>query len=135
MSDDSTAQNWFEVANLDEVASPALLIYPQRALGVPGKTLVAGGTPTFPFHARRPGVECSPGTCVLWDFGYSSRFPDLDFLQAALVLTRVISKPGARRLCLDLGQKAIASENPPPRVQFLNTQDPQMRDFASRDFS
>ena len=46
--------------------------------------------------------------------------PDLPFAPAALVLTRVISKPGQNRLCLDLGHKAIAAENPPPRVQFLD---------------
>jgi D-serine deaminase-like pyridoxal phosphate-dependent protein len=39
------------------------------------------------------------------------------------VLTRVISKPGPRRLCLDLGHKAIASEMPHPRVIFLNLED------------
>jgi D-serine deaminase-like pyridoxal phosphate-dependent protein len=38
-------------------------------------------------------------------------------------LTRVVSKPGANRLCLDLGHKAIASENPQPRVQLLNLPD------------
>jgi D-threonine aldolase len=91
-----------------------------QTLGLPVTTTVAGGTPTFPFHARRPDVECSPGTCVLWDMAYSSRLGDLDFLHAALVLTRVVSKPGQARLCLDLGHKAIASENPPPRVYFLN---------------
>ncbi len=91
-----------------------------QKLGLPVKTVVAGGTPTFPFHARRPDVEPSPGTCVLWDLGYSSRFSDLDFLHAALVLTRVVSKPDKHRLCLDLGHKAIASESPMPRVQFLN---------------
>jgi D-serine deaminase-like pyridoxal phosphate-dependent protein len=91
----------------------------QRAgLAVP--TVVAGGTPTFAIHAQRPDVECSPGTCVLWDHGYGSRLLDLEFLNAALVLTRVVSKPGHRRLCLDLGHKSIASENPHPRVHFLN---------------
>jgi D-serine deaminase-like pyridoxal phosphate-dependent protein len=78
--------------------------------------IVAGGTPTFPIHASRAGVTCSPGTCVYWDAGYGSALDDLDFLQAALVLTRVVSRPGARRVCLDLGHKAIASENPHPRV-------------------
>lgn len=90
---------------------------------LPVPRIVAGGTPTFPIHARRPGVECSPGTCVLWDFGYGNSYTDLDFLQAALVLTRVISKPGSNRLCLDLGHKAIAAEKPHPRVQFLNLPD------------
>jgi len=88
------------------------------ASGLPVPRVVAGGTPTFPLHARRPEVECSPGTCVFWDAGYASKLPDLDFLVAAVVLTRVISKPGGGRLCLDLGHKAIAAENAPPRVQF-----------------
>jgi len=91
--------------------------------GLPVPRTVAGGTPTFPIHARLPDVECSPGTCVFWDAGYATKLPDLDFLPAALVLTRVVSKPGANRLCLDLGHKAIASENPHPRVQFLNLPD------------
>lgn len=80
--------------------------------------VVAGGTPTFPIHARRPDVECSPGTCVLWDAGYAQNLPDLDFLHAAVLLTRVISRPGSNRLCLDLGHKAVASEMPHPRVIF-----------------
>jgi D-serine deaminase-like pyridoxal phosphate-dependent protein len=86
--------------------------------GLPVPRVVAGGTPTFPIHARRGDVECSPGTCVFWDWGYSTRLPDLEFLHATLVLTRVVSKPGGHRLCLDLGHKAIASENPHPRVHF-----------------
>jgi D-threonine aldolase len=88
--------------------------------GIKVPRVVAGGTPTFPIHARNESVECSPGTCVLWDQNYSSKFLDMDFLHAALVLTRVVSKPGANRLCVDLGHKAIASENPQPRVYFLN---------------
>ena len=91
-----------------------------RTLGLPVPTLITSGTPTFPVHARRADVECSPGTCVLWDYGYSSQLLDLDFLHAALVFTRIVSKPAPGRLCLDLGHKAIASENPQPRVHFLN---------------
>ena len=81
--------------------------------------VVAGGTPTFPFHARNEAVECSPGTCVLWDHGYGTHFPDLNFLLATLVLTRVVSKPSGSRLCLDLGHKSIASEGPHPRVHLF----------------
>jgi D-serine deaminase-like pyridoxal phosphate-dependent protein len=47
----------------------------------------------------------------------------MPFLTAAVVLTRVVSKPGPNRLCLDLGHKSIASEMAPPRVQFLNLED------------
>jgi D-serine deaminase-like pyridoxal phosphate-dependent protein len=82
--------------------------------------VVAGGSPTFPFHATRSGVECSPGTTVFWDSGYGNKLRDLEFLPAALVLTRVVSKPGPNLLCLDLGHKALGSEMPHPRVQFLN---------------
>lgn len=91
--------------------------------GLPVPRLVVGGTPTFPIHARRDGVECSPGTCLFWDSGYATKLPDMDFLTAALVFTRVISKPGGNRLCLDLGHKAIAAENPHPRVELLNLPD------------
>lgn len=82
------------------------------------RRLVAGGTPTFPMHAQRQGVECSPGTCVLWDAGYAKNLPDMTFIQAAWLLTRVISRPVANRICLDLGHKSVASEMPHPRVVF-----------------
>jgi D-serine deaminase-like pyridoxal phosphate-dependent protein len=85
--------------------------------GFPVPGVVAGGTPTFPIHAQRP-VECSPGTCVLWDAGYGRKMPDLSFEPAALLFTRVISRPAPDRLCLDLGHKAVASEMPHPRVVF-----------------
>jgi D-serine deaminase-like pyridoxal phosphate-dependent protein len=77
--------------------------------------VVVGGTPTFPVYAALniPGLECSPGTLVLHDNGYGSRFRDLTgFLPAALVLTRVISRPTPTRVTFDLGYKAVASDPP-----------------------
>ena len=110
--------------NCDAAFAPAIALRDELTrAGLPGPRVVAGGTPTFPIHARRADVECSPGTCVFWDFGYATKIPDMDFLPAALVLTRVVSKPGANRLCLDLGHKAIASENPHPRVHLLELPD------------
>ncbi len=91
--------------------------------GLPVPVVVSGGSPTFPTHAKRPGIECSPGTLVLSDLGTARNFPDLDFLPAALVLSRVVSRPGGQRLCVDLGHKAVAAENPHPRVAFLNLPD------------
>ncbi len=94
------------------------------ARGLPVPALVASGSPTFPFHAEATdGRECSPGTTVLWDAGYAEKHADLPFEPAAFVLTRVISKPCAGRLTLDLGHKAIASENPHPRVHLLELPD------------
>ena len=86
--------------------------------GIRPEELVCGGTPAFPIHAKHPERTLSPGTVLLWDRGYSSTFLDLDFLHAAVLLTRVVSRPGQQKLCLDLGHKAVASEMPPPRVYF-----------------
>jgi D-serine deaminase-like pyridoxal phosphate-dependent protein len=83
--------------------------------GLPVPRLVLGGTPTFPVYARMnlPGLECSPGTCFVNDHGYGTRFADLgDFTPAALLLTRVISRPTPTRVTLDLGYKAVASDPP-----------------------
>jgi D-serine deaminase-like pyridoxal phosphate-dependent protein len=93
------------------------------AAGLPVPRVVAGGTPTFPIHARHTDRECSPGTCAFWDIGYSTKFPDLDFLHSALLLTRVVSKPTADRLCLDLGYKAVSPDNPQQRVVLLDLPD------------
>ena len=91
---------------------------------LPVPRIVAGGSPTFSVHALRPDVELSPGTYVFWDAGYQTAFPDLPFEPAALVFTRVISKPSRNRICLDLGHKAIASENPlSHRVKILGHED------------
>lgn len=112
--------------NCDAAFAPVLKFRDElRAAGLAVPRLVAGGTPTFPLHAKRADVECSPGTCVFWDFGYADQLPDMDFLVAALVLTRVVSKPGGNRLCLDLGHKAVASENPHPRVRLPGLEDAQ----------
>lgn len=93
--------------------------------GLPVPRIIAGGTPTFPMHARRGEVECSPGTTVLHDAGYGTKVPDLPFTQAAILLTRVISKPTATRICLDLGHKAVAAEMPHPRAIFPTIADAQ----------
>lgn len=99
---------------IDEVQPPAV---------------VGGGSPTFGLHAEFQNWECSPGTTTFWDAGYAESYPDLDYEIAGAVLTRVVSKPSANRLCLDLGHKAIAAENPlerrvrlpglPADVQFI----------------
>jgi len=95
----------------------------KRGMAVP--RLVLGGTPTFPIHAELdvPGVECSPGTIVLHDDSYLARYPDLNFVPAALLLTRVISHPRPGRVCLDLGHKAVAADPAGPRARLLDLDD------------
>ncbi len=86
--------------------------------------IVAGGSPTFPIHAKNKRVECSPGTFVFWDKGYQESMLEQPFEMAALVISRVISLPEPHKICLDLGHKSIASENQlSHRVFFLNATD------------
>lgn len=97
------------------VVEPFLADLKDAGIEVP--LIVGGGSPTFPWHARLAGAmgyryECSPGTTLLWDAGYGTNHPDLGFQVAAALLTRVLSKPGNGRLCLELGHKAVSGENP-----------------------
>lgn len=79
--------------------------------------IVAGGTGSFPIFAQKHDstLELSPGTCVFHDAGYGAIFPDLKFTPAALLLTRIISRPTVNRITLDLGYKAVASDPPAGR--------------------
>lgn len=105
-------------AAYEQVAALAEAI---TAKGLPKPQIVAGGSPTFPIHAKRKEVDCSPGTFVFWDWGYQQHLQEQSYHHAALVLARVISHPGDQLLCLDLGHKSVAAENPlSRRVHFLN---------------
>jgi D-serine deaminase-like pyridoxal phosphate-dependent protein len=87
------------------------------------KRPACGGTPTFPVHARGIDRDCCPGTSVFWDASYAGKFRDLEFEFAALLLGRVVSKPGENRLCIDLGYKSVSPDNPTVRVELLDVPD------------
>ena len=78
--------------------------------------IIAGGSPTFFPHSLRGDVFLSPGTTLLWDAGYSKIWEESPFLIAAVLATRIISKPAKNILCFDLGHKAMAPEMPLPRA-------------------
>lgn len=89
--------------------------------GLAEPIIIAGGSPTFPIHARREKIECSPGTFIYWDAGYQQGLAEQPFLPAALVISRVISHPGENLICTDLGHKSVAAEKElNNRVVFLN---------------
>jgi len=104
-------------AKVEELKTKIELIA-QRTLQV-----VVGGSPSFPTHIKRKGVQFSPGTFVFWDWGYKHIVPDEPFEYAALVITRIISIIDEKTICTDLGHKSVAAENPLPRVHFLNAPD------------
>jgi D-serine deaminase-like pyridoxal phosphate-dependent protein len=93
-------------------------------MGIPVPNVIVGGSPTFPIHAKRENVECSPGTFVYWDKGYLDQCPEQNFVPAAVLVTRIISLPSPTKICTDLGHKSVAAENEiTRRVFFLNAPD------------
>lgn len=112
------------VAKVDAAFAPVWRLREELvAAGIPVPLMVASGTPTTPILAARGDVEVGAGTTVLWDCGQPTASPDLDFLNAAALLARVVSRPTADRLCIDLGHKAVASEMPHPRVRIFGLED------------
>jgi D-serine deaminase-like pyridoxal phosphate-dependent protein len=92
-----------------------------ETLGCPEPVIIAGGSPTFPIHAKREKIECSPGTFVYWDRGYQLAFEEQPFLIGALLVTRIVSLPEDNLLCIDCGHKSVAAENIlDKRIYFLN---------------
>ncbi|MBS1528517.1 MAG: D-TA family PLP-dependent enzyme [Bacteroidetes bacterium] len=97
------------------------------AEGFPEPVIVAGGSPTFPIHAKRKRIECSPGTFIYWDRGYSLTCAEQPFLPAALVISRVISLPDSTKICLDVGHKSVSAENElGKRIWFINAPELKM---------
>lgn len=83
--------------------------------------LVVGGTPSFLVHRTNNRFVCSPGTFVFFDIGYSNLYPENTFNMAVQIISRVISKPTSSTICIDLGHKSVAAENPiENRVRFLD---------------
>jgi D-serine deaminase-like pyridoxal phosphate-dependent protein len=102
-------------AGVREFLAPVLDFQAQaEARGLPVPRLVCGGTPSFPVYAAMtdlPTIECSPGTFVLHDAGYGPKYPDLaEITPAAVMITRVVSRPTSNRVTLDLGTKAVAAD-------------------------
>lgn len=111
-------------AECDAAFQPVLQLRDQLRERGQEPVIVAGGSPTFPIHAKRPDVECSPGTFIYWDNGYGTALAEQPFQPAALVVGRVISQPDATKLCIDIGHKSIAAESDLAyRITFLNAPD------------
>lgn len=102
-------------ASVDAMWSKVMeLVAAIKTKGLPLPRIVCGGTGSFPVYAEKtdPLIELSPGTLVFNDMGYTRMFPDLDFPPATVLLTRVVSRPAPDRMTLDVGNKAVASDQP-----------------------
>lgn len=83
--------------------------------------LVVSGTPSFLVHHKNHLFTCSPGTFIFFDAGYAALFPENTFEFGVEIIARIISKPTDSTICLDLGHKSVAAENPiDNRVRFID---------------
>jgi D-serine deaminase-like pyridoxal phosphate-dependent protein len=109
---------------VDETA-PAVFSL-QKRLNKKGKNcriMVLGSTPSMPCYAEYEGIYVSPGTSFITDYGYYSLFLDLDFVPAAAILSRVISRRDPGMFTLDLGYKSIAADPKGSRGIILGFED------------
>lgn len=106
-----------DVEQRNEAAADSFSVIQQKIKTIQQKLnyelkIVAGGSNTFPFYAKQENVECSPGTFVFWDGNYGKNLPEQKFKPAAVLVGTIISKPTKSTFCIDIGYKAVASENP-----------------------
>lgn len=86
--------------------------------GTPGLTAAIAHQALGAFHSPEIGRvhRVSAGTVVLHDAGYEAIVPELGLTPAAVVMSRVISRPMSGRITLDAGSKSIAAEVGDPCV-------------------
>ena len=106
----------------DAAFAPVMsLVQDLEQAGYPRPEIITAGSPAFTSASLRPEVFCSPGTTLLWDYGYAHLVEEARMRWAAVLLCRVVSKPAPGLVTVDLGHKAVAAENPlPQRIHFLN---------------
>jgi D-serine deaminase-like pyridoxal phosphate-dependent protein len=89
-----------------------------EAAGVAAECVITAGTPAFPcslsyegFRAARFNHQVSPGTLVFNDMNSLSQLPpDWGYRPAALVLSRVVSRPKPNIVTCDAGHKTVSAD-------------------------
>jgi D-serine deaminase-like pyridoxal phosphate-dependent protein len=87
-----------------------------RAENIPVKEVITAGTPAFPFTLSYPGFQnsafvhrASPGTVVYCDATAAEQLPDeFGYIPAALILSRVVSRPANGIVTCDAGHKTLS---------------------------
>ena len=97
--------------------------------------MITSGTPAFPYALSFAGFQkldravhrISPGTVVFHDTFTDDLMDDVDLQPAALLFTRVISRPRDGRVTCDAGSKSIAAEAGDPCAVVLGHADLEAR--------
>ncbi len=98
-----------------------------EADGIAVPEVITAGTLTFPCSLSFAGFQdrsfrhtCSPGTIVYSDLSSLSKLPEeYGFRPAAVVLSRVISRPTGTTITLDAGHKAVSVDSGVPSCLVL----------------
>ena len=103
--------------NRSPVSGQPFAGFPRRlvASGLTVPRIVAGGTPSFSLHAqaRRSGGRAESRARAFSTMPVIPKaYRDFKFQPAALLFTRVVSRPTADRVTVDLGTKSVASDPP-----------------------
>jgi D-serine deaminase-like pyridoxal phosphate-dependent protein len=107
------------------------LVHDLLANGLAVPEIITSGTPTFrlamdyPDFAAMSGTvhRVSPGTVVLHDQRSEEENPDLDLFPAALLFTRVVSRPSAGLVTCDAGAKSLSADAGDPAAFVLGRPD------------
>ena len=95
-----------------------------RRIGLPVAIVSCGGTGTFPYCTRQPGVtEVQVGGAVFSDVRYREGC-HVDMPCALTILTTVTSRPTASRIVVDAGKKAMSVDTALPRPIGLAPHEP-----------
>lgn len=95
-----------------------------RRAGLDVPIVSCGGTGTFPYCTRQPGVtEVQVGGAVFSDIRYREGC-HVDMPFALTILTTVTSRPSPTRIILDAGKKAMSTDTAVPRPIGLPPHEP-----------
>lgn len=102
-----------------------------EAEGVGAPCVVTAGTPCFPCALSYAGFrqagyqhQVSPGTLVFNDLNSLSQLPaEWDYRPAALVLSRVVSRPKPGIVTCDAGHKTVSVDSGVPNCRVLGRED------------
>jgi D-serine deaminase-like pyridoxal phosphate-dependent protein len=107
------------------------LVATLEAAGISVERVITAGTPAFPcslsyekFRTARFHHQVSPGTLIYNDLASLGSLPgEWDYRPAALVLTRVVSRPKPNIITCDAGHKTVSVDAGVPNCQVLGRGD------------
>jgi D-serine deaminase-like pyridoxal phosphate-dependent protein len=98
-----------------------------EAAGLPAECVITAGTPAFPcslsyeaFRTARFHHQVSPGTLIFNDLNSLRQLPpEWEYRPAALVLSRVVSRPKPNVITCDAGHKTVSADSGVPNCRVI----------------